>query len=156
MIWLLALVFVGLIVWGIVRIVKRWSCGDDEGEWFAIVFGGVLLLIFVLIIGFWTMANGAGLAKWQAFHEANTKNYEIAVDETASYLSADLFKDVLIEGSIERFKLTESVSARIAEWRDAVNTYNTTIASMKYFNQNPFTGIMVPDGIEDMKLLVIK
>ena len=105
----------------------------------------------------WGFGNGAGLAKWQAFYVANTQNYEIAVDETASYLSQQGFMNsTFFDGSIEKFEQAGYVSERIKEWRDAVNRYNDTIARMQYYNRNIFTGVLVPDGVEDMKLLIIQ
>ena len=104
----------------------------------------------------WIASNGNGLAKWQAFYAANSQNYVITIDETVSYLSSDTYiESVLVEGSLEKIKQSSYVSERIVEWRDAVNEYNSTIASMQYWNGIPFTGVLVPDGVEDMKLLVI-
>jgi len=136
-----------------------WLAGktkNDDWGGIAVLFTMVAtcLVVFVPTI---SIANSNGLAKWQAFYTANTQNYEIAVDETASYLSQDEFaKNTLIDGSIERFSQAGFVSERIKEWRDAVNEYNTTIASMQYFNRNVFTGVLVPNEVEDMRLLIIK
>ena len=155
MIWLIGLlIFGGITGWGIWRVANDESGGD--GETIAIVFGGIGLFCFLLIVGMWTIANHAGLARWEAFYEINTVNYQITVDKTASYLSQEEFADVLVQGSVERFEQAGFVSERIAEWRDAVNEYNLTITSMKYFDRLPLTGCMMPDNVQSMKLLVIK
>ncbi len=120
------------------------------------VFLSIISLFFVGLLLWIMVANGSGLMKWQAFYQANTQNYQVAVDETASYLSEEEFVDVLVGGSLEKFKLAGFVSERIVEWRDAVNEYNSTIASMQYFNRNIFTGTLVPDGVEDMRLIIIQ
>ena len=140
-------------------ILTAWSIWKEGEPKIGAVLGVLFALALGIIIPLVTLANGSGLAKWQAFYSANAQNYEIAVDETASYLSADQYVEhalIPIEGSIERFKLTEAVSTRIAEWRDGVNKYNLTIASMKYFDGNIFTGVLVPDAVQDMKFLIIK
>lgn len=154
MILLLGLVFLGLILWGGIRGFTRRSRG--EGESVAVVIGAILLTVMSIICPIVALQNGMNLMQLEAFYTANTQNYEFAIDETASYLSQEEFTDVLIEGSLERLKQAGYVSERIAEWRDAVNEYNLTVASMQYFNRNIFTGVLFPDGIENMKLLIIK
>ena len=67
----------------------------------------------LVLIPLWTMINGEGLAKWEAFYSVNSQNYEVAIDETASYLSTEEFTATLVEGSIEKFKLAGYVSERI-------------------------------------------
>ena len=44
---------------------------------------------------------------------------------------------------------------RLAEWRDEVIEYNLTIASMKYYDSNIWTGVLFPDEVQNMKLLRI-
>jgi len=157
MIWLLVGVFVVMCIAGAIGITltKRWNGGFNG--WCALFVAGTLTtLIFLPIVACWTVANGNGLAKWQAFDETNFQNYGIAISETASYLSQEKFADVVVQGSLERFEQAGYVSERIKEWRDAVNQRNLAIASMQYFNRNIFTGTMVPDAVEDMKMLLIK
>ncbi len=169
MIYLLLILFIGLILWGTLHnygepTIWKWQrdgkgkrySDTGSGENTAIAIGTFLLIILLLISSIWAINNGEGLAKWQAFHDANVANYEITVDKTASYLSEEAFTNTLIEGSVEKWQQAGYVSERISEWRDAVNEYNLTIASMKYYNQNIFTGVLVPDGVEDSKLLIIK
>jgi len=126
------------------------------GEGGCICFGLLFTIILLALVIWIPIANGSGLAKRQAFYEANALNYEITVDETAAYLSQEDFVDKLVSGSIEKIEQAGYVSERIKEWRDAVNGYNTAIASMKYYDRNIFTGLLVPNEVQDMKLLVIK
>jgi len=160
MIWLVIVLFLAFVVWGVIQKIRNREGRSREGEEAAIILGLIFTLVFSIWLGLWTMQNGAGLMKWQAFYEANSINYAITVDETASYLSAEKYIDyealIPIEGSLEKIRLASVVSDRIVEWRDSVNEYNRTIASMKYFNRIILTGIMVPDGVEDMKLLIIR
>ncbi|KKN02649.1 hypothetical protein LCGC14_1115590 [marine sediment metagenome] len=159
MIYLLLGLGIGLIILGVVGL-TRTKTWDDGSGWVAPFVLGILCTFpLLIIIPGYIFANGSGLMKWQAFYEANSRNYEIAVDETASYLSTEkLIEQALIpiDGSIEKMKLADSVSTRILEWRNAVNRYNNTISSMKYFNRNIFTGVLVPNEVEDMKLLIIQ
>jgi hypothetical protein len=162
MIWLIVAPFVVMIIWGIVKDIqyhrqKNHHHGDhdDVDMLYALFFGFAVL--FTLILSLWTLNNYNGQAQWEAFYEANSANYAVAVDKTASYLSSEKFvSGALVEGSIEKFQLGPVVSDRIKEWRDALNEYNTTIASMKFFDSNIWTGVMVPDEVQNMKLLVIK
>lgn len=154
MIYLLAIPFVAMIVLGCFY-KKPEELSDARLT--GIILGALLLLALLIGCGVGTLCNGTGLAEWQAFYTANADNYSFAVDKTASYLSAKSYREnLLVEGSIEKFKQASYVNERITEWRNAVNRYNTTIASMKYFDSNIFTGILVPDAVQDMKLLVIK
>jgi len=152
MLWLICVFFLIMAVFGF------WmadSQGGDSWHWLTGI-GLTLGLSLLLILPSCGLRNGAGLAEWQAFHYANSRNYKITVDETASYLSQEQFTAKLVEGSIEKLKQAGYVSERIKEWRDSVNEYNTTIASMQYFNRNVFTGVLVPNEVEDMRLLIIK
>jgi len=164
MIFWLGLIFAVPIIWGILhwggkfpwnkRRQGSYSSGDAEGV--TVVILSIAIFLFYLITGGIAFNNYSGLAKWEAFYEANTKNYEVAVDMTASYLSTQDFESKLISGSIEKLEQTGYISDRIVEWRDAVNKYNTTIASIKFYDSNWLTGSLVPDKVQDMKLLVIE
>jgi hypothetical protein len=154
MIWLLLIPFIGLVILGIVLMRN-----DDFsiGGVFASVGGWLGVLVLVIALPSATVCNGSHVAEMQAFYNTNTKNLAYAVDETASYLSADIFKDgLLIEGSIEKLQQAGYVSERIKDWVEKVNQYNKELASLKYYNANPFTGVLIPDEVEDMRFLVIE
>jgi len=142
---------------------KRLTREEEEscsgGAIASIAIGCIFTIVVGLICMCFTLSNGNGLRKLEAFYTANALNYETAVDRTASYLSQEKFTiEVLVpvEGSIEKLELAGYISTRITEWRDAVNIYNTTIASMQYWDSNIFTGVLVPNKVQDMKLLIIK
>ncbi len=147
MIWLLLLLCAGFIAVGII-----WA---DE-LWGFVVLGGGITLLLLIILPVTTMLNSADYAELEAFYQANSRNYEITVDETASYLSQQEFTQTLIEGSLEKIELAGYVSERIGEWRDAINRYNLTIARMKYWDGNIFLGTLYPDAVRDAKLLSIE
>jgi hypothetical protein len=154
MIWLLLILGIGLFVMGV--ILYR----NDEfsiGGMFSCISGTMLVIGLLIGLPIQTFKNGATVAEMQTFLESNTKNYQYSIDETASYLSSDTFKDnVLVEGSIEKLQQAGYVSERIKEWRDSVNDYNTKLASMKYYNSNIFLGVLYPNAVDDMKMLIIK
>ena len=121
------------------------------------VIGAAILIALLITYPCVTVSKGSDLAKHQAFFEANTQNFAIAVDDTAAYLSVDSFAEgLLIEGSLEKVQLATIVGERITEWRDAVNAYNLEIASMQYYDQNFFLGVLFPDAVQEMKLLIIE
>ena len=123
MIWLLLVPAVALLIWAVVE----WG-GCGEGQGMAATFSSIFIVVFIAILISVTFGNGAGLAKWQAFYMANTQNYQIAISQTESYLSEKEFLDKLVDGSLERLQQAGYVSERIAEWRDAINNYNLTLA----------------------------
>ena len=151
MIWLVVAILVVLEVVLIIHDIKI----RNGYPVVSILWGIVTLIIVIIPIGY-TLSNGVGLAMGQTFYDTNVRNYEVTIDKTASYLSTEKFTVGLVAGSIEKFQQSQSVSDRIKEWRDSVNQYNKTITSMKYFNRNVFTGVLVPDEVDDMKLIIIQ
>ena len=161
MFYLIGLVFVIPIIVGALHWGGRWRWKKEENSWGngegpTVVVCSLLAFLFYLIVLLIHLTNYSGVEQWEAFYNNNTQNYQIAIDKTSSYLSSDLFKDVLVQGSVEKLQQAGYVSERIKEFRDSANTYNTTLASLKYFNNNPIFGVLVPDKVEDMKFLVIK
>ena len=134
----------------------KWEKWDVGGS-LLVTFGAIVLVILLIVYPCITVGNGSALAKHQAFFEANTQNFATAVDNTAAYLSVDSFAEgLLIEGSLEKLQLATIVAERITEWRDAVNAYNLGIASMQYYDQNALLGVLYPDAVQEMKLLIIE
>ncbi len=154
MIWLLFILGIGLIILGVILCKNN---DDSMGGVFAVCFGVVISITLLVALPIETMTNGSDVAEMKTFLESNTQNYQYSVSETASYLSIDTFKEgVLVEGSIEKLQQAGYVSERIKEWRDSVNEYNTKLASLRYYDSNIFTGVLVPNEVQDMKFLVIK
>lgn len=98
------------------------------------------------------------LAKLEAFYDASAQNYAYAVDETAAYLSLDdlIEGGVFVEGSIEKFKLADSVSQRIAEYRDRTSDYNQQLTTIRKFDSHWMISAFVPTPSEHLKLIVLK
>ena len=153
MLWLIALVFLGMIIWGILTWGRTVWGGDGQG--FAVVFGSLGLALTALILGGITLASGEGLARLQTFYEVNNQNYATTLNQTEALLSTEKFTSQLVAGSIEKLQVASTVSERIKEWRDKVNEYNTATASMKYYDSNIWTGVLIPDEVQNMKLLRI-
>ena len=153
---LLLLALVGFGIWDLVRPKRTLDTDGFLGGalLFGAAIGALVLLVTSLVI---PIGNYGRLAEMEAFYLANSNNYEIAVDETASYLSADAFVDgwYLIEGSVEKFEYGHHIGDRILEWRDAVVTYNKNLQRFRYWDANLWMGVYYPTAPEQMKLLII-
>ena len=153
LIWFAVLIPIAVVLWGFLH--KHDYC--DFGEDFAKVFGSVLTVVALGVLVGCTISNHVGLVKLQNFYEYNSVNYEITIDKTASYLSQEQFlESAIIEGSIEKMEQAGYVSERLKEWRNAINDYNETIASMKFFDSTIWFGSLVPNDIQDMKPLIVQ
>jgi hypothetical protein len=150
MIWFLVLILpLALLAWGIWG--KARDGGFDAGD-FRTSFGCIFTFIALLILLISTIVNAGAYARLKAFSEQNIYNYSTTVDKTSALLSTEEFKDVLIQGSLEKTELAKAVSERYAEWRDDVNEYNLNVASMQYFNKT-LLGALYPDGCMELKYL---
>lgn len=157
MIWLVVILGFGVVLWWVLdnkfqskRANRFW---DDNPLAF---LSGLFATIALIAIPITTVYNGATLAELQVFDEANMANYGMTVDETKALLSLEAFSNSLITGSLEKFEQSGYVSERIKEWRDVVNTRNTKVASMKFWDSNILFGIMFPDAVQDMHSLIIQ
>ena len=114
MLWLIALLFLGLIAWGVLT----WgpTDGSGDGQGFAVFVGGIGLAVTVSILSSTTFSNGEQLAYLQAFYESNNQNYATT---------------------------------------DEVNSYNRSIARLKYYDSNIWTAVLVPDEVQNMRFLKI-
>lgn len=155
MIWIIpVLLIIGAIVLWVFAMRDRYE--DNALVGFFGLLSLMAGLVMIPVLFFTTMANGDGLAKWKVFYSNNVSNYQIAIDRTNSYLSQEVFTNVLIQGSIEKASQSVVASERVKEWRDAVNDYNLTIASMQYYRKNIWTRPLVPEEVLDMKMMVIR
>ena len=144
-IWGLTLIFSGMIVSGTYQIIdisaanallEPNSWGDVNGPstagwWAMAVCGAVGLAIHWLWVLCARIANIMGIKKWEAFKEANSLNFPVAISVTKTVLSDEKLQGAFIDGSVEKTEVGKVVAARIEEWRDAVNHFNTTVASMR-------------------------
>ena len=156
MIWLLLIPCIVSVVWGILKWGHKGHYDSGEAQGVAVMLGTIVGLIILGICVGCTLSNGASVARLQAFLDANIINYEVTIDDTAVYISEEEFIDKIVSGSLEKLQQAGYVSERIKEKRDAVNTYNKDIASLKYYDGNIFTCSLVPNQIRDMKLIIIK
>jgi len=154
MILLLWIPIMAMLVWGFWRIIWRDSIGD--GEAVAIALGIIIGIVFLFPCILIPINNGMDLAQWEAFYDTNVANYTITVDKTASYLSVEKFESQLIGGSVEKWQQAGYVSERLREWRDAVNEYNLTMASMRWVDRNIWIGVFMPPIPERLVPLVIR
>lgn len=131
------------------------DCGGGALFWIPAVLLALMCLVVWPVV---YLGNVSNIAKLEAFYDASAQNYAYAVDETAAYLSLDALIEggVLVEGSIEKFKLADSVSQRIAEYRDQAYEYNQTLAGLRKFDDLWLTTAFVPTPSEHLKLIVLK
>lgn len=161
MFWLLPVGVLCFALWRLIAPVYEKGGNLVEEKWkeacdgFAIILGmlGLTLTIIGVVS---TLKNGETIAQLKAFYSYNTVNYSIVVEKTASLLSTSEFENRIVSGSLEKLQQAGFVSEKISEWRTAVNQYNLDIATLKYYNDNIWTGVLVPDEIEDLRPLIIK
>ena len=141
---LLGLVFLGFIVYGVYSITKAY----DKDGWVVATATSILCLLGVIgaAIGV-NIGAQCQLARLDAFRNANAANYGTAVEMTESLLSdTGTSEGYLVDGSLERMEQGQAVSARIAEWRDAINEYNQEVARMKRLKANIWIGGVYPSA----------
>lgn len=157
MILIFPIIFLLLALWGIIRAAKHTYQGDGEGEAAAIGLGGGLFICTAIVFFLIALANGEETAIWKEFYNNGYKNSLAVVNLTRELMSSatDTFEGKIVNGSIEKLEQAKAVSERLANLKDEVNLYNKTIASMKYYNHNIWTGILVPDEIEELKPISI-
>ena len=155
MIYLFGLIPLAILIWGIIE--QRGGRGSSDGDgYFQLTFGSILSVVFFISLPLISLGNGSDLVKLETFYKSNNQNYQITIDKTASYLSIEEFTSQVIAGSIEKTNLAQSVSTRLAEWRDRTNEYNLSLASMQYLDRNIWVGILYPNKVQDLKLLILK
>ena len=148
----LFLIFMFLLILGIAKVRNY-----DDWPDFCIVFGATFLLFLVPTVLATYVNNGASLARWQTFYDTNVANYAITVDKTAVYLSTSDFENKMVAGSVEKLQQAGYVSERIKEWRDSINEYNSTIASMRYLRSSWLLGGIfvippIPSGLIPLRI----
>ena len=154
MIWLVVLI-IPIVLFTLERLLW-WKNKEYRG--IGIFFGCIVLFTFGSLAGGWTINNYISYPQHKAFYEVNAQNYAITVDETSVLLSQEKYISealIPIEGSIEKTELAKTISDRIVEWRDAVNLYNQTIASLQYLDNTIWFGCMIPDEVHELKMLSI-
>lgn len=136
---IMILVLVAMLVVGaITKINNKYS----DTLWWMTVLSFVFGLLFLLTAGLlgWG-GNYSEKARLENFYNTNVRNYGDTVNMSSDILSQAKFSEGL--GSIgEGLAYTgqsTAVTKAIIDWRDAVNTYNTELASYKAWQENPWT-----------------
>lgn len=147
----LFVIFLALLVYGIVR-VKRGICSktSNDENWLMTVIGAVCLFGLILYLASSYIDNTAEIARLGVFRNYNVKNYAVVVSETEAILSVKEFGVVLIEGSVEKLQVGIELSARLIEWREAVNKYNNRVVTLRALRSSwVLGGILVIPPIPD-------
>lgn len=113
-----------------------------------------ILVSCILIVVGCRIESGVTIARLEVFYEVSASNYETVADKTEDLLTVDA-GGTLVEGSIERAGVGETVSARLAELRDAVNSYNKQLAHLRYMDSLPLVTLAYatpPDTLAYIKL----
>ncbi len=124
------------------------------------IIGSLAFIILSVIIPVGIYSSNIGkIADLQAFYNASATNFQIARDDTASYLSEEKIQSditlIPIYGSIERTNVGANAATRILEYRNSVNAYNTAFAKYKAYKNSFLYGIAYPEIPSEMKLLII-
>jgi len=122
-------------------------------------FGGLLLLVFILILVMSYNGNINNIARLEAFKNYNVENFSSVVSETEAILSNEVFiNSAIVEGSIEKIQVGVELSERMLEWMKAVNDYNDLLAILKAQEKNVFLGggLVIPPIPNDLIFLTIK
>lgn len=153
LIWVVALV---LLACGFVHQRRgNKGCSWDGFTQGVVTFGVVICVLFGTICAAKPIKAGADVARLTAFYDANYRNYGVAVDKTAAYLSEGESGGALVAGSLEKLELAGFISERMKEWRDAVNEYNQQVAVYRYYSTHLVVGVLYPDLPDYVKMLVI-
>lgn len=129
-----------------------------KNKWAGVASAVVLLISIAIPFGIYS-GNIGTIANLEAFYNASATNFQISRDDTASYLSEDKIQSnitlIPITGSIERLGLGANVAARVTEYRNAVNDYNTAYAQYRAYKNSILYGIIYPNIPTQMRFLVI-
>ncbi len=111
-------------------------------------------IVAIVVSPFVYFSNLDTSIKLETFYSSNRYLYADTVDSTKALLSNDKLVEYLIEGNIEKIGLGESISSRIAEYRDAITQYNTSLASYKKLSSIVWISLFYPKISDDTKLIV--
>lgn len=154
-----ALLILGLLIGGALIISKAAEGDEIIGLGVALFVVGLAGALVLLVTGIAIPINNLGkAASLEAFYRANAENYAAAVEETENVLTVSLehFEALIpVQGSIEKLDVGATVGARIAEWRDSVNAYNTRLQKFRTYDKSLWLGIYFPTMSEELKPIVI-
>ncbi len=158
LILILALVVLALLVGGV--LCANRSDDDLIGLGAVMIVVGLVLALVLLVTGIAVPLNNLGkAASLEAFYRSNAENYAAAVEETENVLTVSLehFEALIpVQGSIEKLDVGATIGARIAEWRDSVNAYNTRLQKFRTYDKSLWLGVYYPTVSWVLKPIVIK
>ncbi|KKL88085.1 hypothetical protein LCGC14_1928210 [marine sediment metagenome] len=126
--------------------------------------GGALfvcsLILLIVFLSVWMgvyLGHVGELAKMDSFQKATLSTYEYAVTETAAMLSQEgLAEAFLLDGSIEKLQLADSVSQRISELRTRLEVHNEGLARYQILENNILVGVFYPPSPDHLTYLTLK
>jgi hypothetical protein len=150
---LLVMLLITIVV-GIFFLLKsRKGYHSNEGWAGIFIIQCFISLIVVFYSGVAYFNNLGEAVRLETFYNSNSSLYISTIDSTQSLLTNDKLVEYLINGNIEKIGLGESISNRIAEYRDIVAKYNTDLASYKKFSSNFWISYMYPKLQDDIKCI---
>jgi len=153
---ILLVIFAALLIFGIYKL-KRYK-GYDKDGWKVLIgisIGAIVTLLLVPVC--MSIDLQKDVAELEAFHDANSANYITAIELTEDLLSDPAITDgFLVDGSLEKMEQGQAVSARIAEWRNAINNYNSDLREMEKMKGNFWVGLVYPSLPERLEVLQVK
>jgi len=160
---ILGLIFLAMVVGGLILDEREEKKQEGTGahyksDWDSLWGPSLVLLIILLCISIPVyICNVGKVASAEAFYLASQTNYAYAVNETEDILEleGEKLSSFLIEGSIEKFKIGDSIADRIREYRDETNAYNNLLLGLRAMDRNFFTGILFPTPPEYLKPIAI-
>jgi len=154
----LGVIFLAVFVFCIFGIVRNRDNYDKTGWYLGIIWSAIVLVTLLIAVPCAYAGNATRVAELRAFSESNIQNYATAVEETKVILSKEEFTARLIDGSLEKTNVGQSVSQRIIEWRDAVNAYNLDVAHKQRMRSLwVYPGFLImPSEVNDLPQLTIK
>ena len=95
------------------------------------------------------------LMKIEAFYDANRAAYEATVGTTKKAIY-QISKDSALRIDVENLKQSTNWSERLAEFRDAVVSYNTCIYKLRRYNETFILSAMFANPRDDLKLIILQ
>lgn len=152
----LFVIFLALIICGIFRL-KKLTSSDNDVNWMMVIAGGVFLFGLIVCLAMNYISSTTEIARLGVFKDYNVQNYAMVVSETGAILSAEEFGAVLIEGSVEKTQVGVELTVRLIEWREAVNSYNNRVATLRASRSSWVLGgvLAVPPVPDELVFLII-
>jgi len=153
MIW----IAVVCIVVGVVMAIVQGRMGFRGEGWRDLSIVWTVIWVCLVLVGVGLRMNSElELRNMIALYDSNVPNYQVAIDKTQALLSVDVIKGSLLDGSVEKTNLAVAVSNRMAEYRDAANTYNASLNEYNHFSRSFWFSFFYPLPPEYLKPILIQ